>query len=66
MLYKRKEKRDEHEANIEHLKNAEQSYLEIAKLHNYITVDCMKDDDTRKTIEEIHEEVYTLVKKIIK
>lgn len=65
-MNQRKEKRDEHEANIEHLKNAEQSYLEIAKLHNYITVDCMKDDATRKTIEEIHEEVYTLVKKIIK
>lgn len=65
-IEKRKEAKDEHEANVNHLKNAENSYLELAQLHNYLTIDCMKSETERKTINEIHEEVYTHVKKLIK
>lgn len=57
---------DQHEASIDHLKNAEKAYLEIAKLHNYITIECLKEG-IRKTREELYDEVYEIVKqKIIK
>lgn len=61
----REEKPDQLESSYETLKNAETAYLEIAKMHNYYTIECMKGE-TRKTVDEIHEEVYTLVKKLIK
>lgn len=60
----RNEKPDQHESNIEHLKNAEIAYLELAKLHNYITVECVKENSKeRKTKEELSNEIYPLVKK---
>ena len=64
-LEQRIEKPDQHESSIEHLKHAENAYLEIAKLHNYITIECVKENSERKTREELYDEVYTLVKKRI-
>jgi dTMP kinase len=49
-------KQDIHEADINHLKNAEQAYLEIAKIMpNMVLVECVKDDDimARETIAEL-------------
>lgn len=62
----RMEKKDQHESSVEHLKNAELSYLEIAKLHEYITIDCMKDENNRKNIDELQTEVYEVSQKILK
>lgn len=53
---------DQHETSEEHLRNAENTYLELAELYNFSKVDCVKNNQLR-TIEEIHEEVYSLVKK---
>jgi len=53
---------DQHETSEEHLRNAENTYLELDELYNFSKIDCVKNNQLR-TIEEIHEEVYSLVKK---
>jgi len=60
----RAEAPDQHEANKEHLKNAEDAYLELTDLYNFIRIDCVKDDAIR-SINEIHEDVYANALKII-
>lgn len=65
-LEHRTEEKDEHEASIEHLKNAELAYLELAKLHDYITIECVRDDSIRKTREELNDLIYEKVKRLVK
>lgn len=50
---------DGHEASIEHLRNAEQAYLELAEQYRWTRVDCAPDKTLRslRTIENIAEEV---------
>ncbi len=62
---KRKEKADQHESNIDHLINAEKTYLELKELHNYITINCVNNNQMR-TIEDINEEIYGIVRKLVK
>ncbi|MDD3895608.1 MAG: thymidylate kinase [Bacilli bacterium] len=57
----REEAPDQHEANLEHLKNAEKAYLELAELYGFCKVNCVENNKIR-TKEDIHEEVYSLVK----
>jgi len=61
----RKELPDEVEKNINYLKNGEKAYLELAELYNYDLINCVKENKIR-TIEDINEEVYQKVKKLIK
>lgn len=58
----RKEAADGAESDIEHLKNAEATYSLMAERYNYNIIHCVKDENIR-TIEDINEEVYKLVKK---
>lgn len=60
------EKFDQHEQDPEHLKNAENAYLELAELHNYHTINCLNENDNMRTIDDINEEVYTIVKKTLR
>lgn len=55
-----------HEDNIEHLKNAEQAYLQLAELYNWIKVYCAPDGtiNSLRTPENIFEEVYDHVKMV--
>lgn len=55
------EKLDQNEADNEHLKHAEKAYLEIAQMYEFETIQCDKRNDI-KSIPEIHEEVYHIVK----
>ena len=57
---KRQEAADGAESDVEHLKNAEATYSLMAEKYNYNIIHCVKDDKIR-TIENIHEEVYSLV-----
>ncbi|NQV08843.1 thymidylate kinase [Candidatus Woesearchaeota archaeon] len=63
-------KKDLHEGDPEHLKKAEQTYLELAKKEGWYKVDCAKlgwtvrKDDIHKE-EYIHEMVWKEVKKLI-
>lgn len=61
----RNELPDAHEKSKEHLLNAEKTYLRLAQLHDYNTINCVKDN-TIRSIEDINEEVYQKVKKLIK
>jgi len=61
-------KEDGHESSEEHLKNAEQSYLQLAELYNWKKIECAPSGniDSLRTAENIHEEVYQKVKQILK
>ncbi|NQX84273.1 MAG: deoxynucleoside kinase [Mycoplasmataceae bacterium] len=58
------EKKDIHEKDKDHLKEAYENACEIAKKDNWKEVTCVRKDGL-KTIDEIAEEVYRLVEKII-
>lgn len=62
---RRVEKPDQHEMDIDHLCHAERAYLELEKLYGFDRVDCVNNGSIR-TLEDISEEVYGKVKKIIK
>ena len=59
---KRAEAADGAESDVEHLKNAEATYSLMAQKYNYNIIHCVREDKIR-TIEDINEEVYKLVKK---
>lgn len=61
----RLEKADQHEQNPEHLKHAEETYLQLVDLYDYSQINCVKDNKLR-TIEDINEEVYNKVKKLLR
>lgn len=58
---KRKEAPDEVELDENYLKRGERSYLELADIYNYDVVNCIENNQIR-TIEDISEDVYKLVK----
>jgi dTMP kinase len=64
--YANGKKRDIHEADIRHLKHAEMVYLEIAKLFpkNFVLVECV-EKGRLLSIDEIHEKIWKIVKKVI-
>lgn len=53
---------DQHETSEIHLRNAEKAYLELAELHNYETVSCVDKKGNLRRIEDIHEDVYEIIK----
>lgn len=59
-------RRDIHEADIKHLKQAERAYLEIVKLFpkDFCLVECV-ENKRLLSIEEIHEKVWQIVKKVL-
>lgn len=57
----RKEASDQHESNEEHLINAQNAFLELADLYNFKIVNCVKNNVIR-SIENINEEIYSIVK----
>ena len=58
------ESHDIHEKDLELLKRTEQVYLELAKESNWVQISCVKDNKLM-SIEEIHEEVYKVVKEFL-
>ena len=58
------EKKDIHEKDERHLKEAYENACEIAGKYNWEEVRCVGEDGL-KTIDEISEEVYNLVRKVI-
>jgi len=57
-------KRDIHEADLEHLKNAAEAYKYVAKKENWETINCIKDDKIMN-IDKIHELIWEKVIKIL-
>lgn len=63
--YTQGKKRDIHEGDIEHLRNASGAYREVALREGWKVISCVKEDGvTLRTIEEIHEEIYAHLKKV--
>lgn len=58
-------KKDIHETDLEHLKNAEKTYLEIAsKFPNFYLVECVENNQIL-TPEQIHQKIWNLIKQKI-
>lgn len=55
-------RKDLHEADINHLKQAAEAYLYVAKKYNWLVINCAPNNKL-KTIEEIHEEIWDKLKK---
>tara|TARA_Y100000034_G_C6787503_1_gene352351 strand:- start:83 stop:820 length:738 start_codon:yes stop_codon:yes gene_type:complete len=55
------EKLDAHEADEDHLRNAEAAYLELADHYRWEMVECSLDGEGPRGVEDIGEEVYELV-----
>ena len=65
--YTQGKKRDIHEADLDHLKNAENAFhfcLEHDSVEKWQKISCFTDDSPR-SIEEIHSEVYAAVRKVL-
>ena len=60
-LQKNRSELDEHEKSTENITNAENAYLEMAKLFNFIKINCVKNKKIR-TIEDISDELYDKIK----
>ncbi len=62
------EKSDGHESNENHLKNAENAYLELAEMYdNWQKIECAPSGnmDSLKTPEQIHEQVWDIVSPVL-
>ena len=58
-------RRDIHEADITHLRQASTSYLEVAKNEGWKVIDCMLPlGGSLRTKEDIHEEIYAYLKEL--
>ena len=57
-------KKDIHESDQNHLKDAYLAACDVAKKYNWYEIKCVKDDKIR-TIEDIHEEIYNEIKRNI-
>ena len=57
----REEKPDGAEQDVEHLQKAEATYLLMAEKYNYSVINCVENNSIR-TIEEINNDVYNVVK----
>ncbi len=56
--YLKGKKADIHEADLDHLKNASEAFLYVAKKYNWIVIDCAPGGEMLSR-EEIHEMVYS-------
>lgn len=54
---------DGHEKDINHLKNAEKAYIEIASKYNFDVIECA--NEKIRTVEDINEELYNIIKKAL-
>lgn len=59
-----KQNLDGHENSFEHLKSAEETYLQLAKEYNWTMIECTRGKDMRKK-EDIHEEIYKIIRIIL-
>lgn len=52
---------DEHEKSTEHLKNAEEAYVELSELYNWDKIECIENNEI-KSIEQINDEILEKIK----
>lgn len=59
-LRKNRKNLDEHEKSVEHLKQAEETYLELSELYNWDKIECIRNGQMR-TVEDINDEIFSLI-----
>ena len=59
-LQKNREELDEHEKSSENIINAENAYLELSEIYDFLKIECIQDNKLR-TIEDISNEIYKIV-----
>lgn len=59
-LAKKRDSLDDHEKDINYLKNAEKTYIELSELYNWKKIDCTIDNKL-KSIPEINQEILDIV-----
>jgi dTMP kinase len=59
-LRKNRKDIDEHEKSVEHLKAAEQAYIELSELYNWKCINCCVDDKIR-SIEDINDDILNVI-----
>lgn len=59
-LIKKRTSLDEHEKSPDHLKQAEEAYLELSELYNWNIIECIQDGKLR-SIEDINEEIFKII-----
>ncbi len=64
-LFKNRKELDQLETSEENMINAERAYMELAKMYDFLKIECVKDEKIR-SIEDISEEVYQKVKDSLK
>lgn len=52
---------DNNEKSTQHLKNAEEAYIELSELYNWDRIECV-ENGTLKSVEEIHQEILQKLK----
>lgn len=57
-------RKDIHESDLDHLKNASEAYLYVAKKFNWIVINCANENGIR-SIEEIHKMILNEIKKYL-
>lgn len=60
----RKESRDQNEKDKNHIKRAEQTYLELKALYHFQMIECTKNNQMR-SIDDIHQELLAKVEEIL-
>ena len=60
-LRKNRRNIDEHEKSEDHLKNAEEAYIELSELYNWSKIECTSDGKI-KSILEINTEILDILK----
>lgn len=56
---------DDNKDSLIYLKNSEDAYLELAKINNHQVISCVNKNRLRDIL-EIHEEIYNIVKNVLK
>jgi len=62
----RKEKPDQHECSERNLRDAEETYLQLADYYDFETIVCIDDNSKIRPIDDIHEDVYKRVRKLVR
>lgn len=61
----RNEVPDGHEKDANHLKRAEQTYLELKDLYDFSYIKCTDENENIRSIDNISEDVYNVVRKML-
>ena len=57
--------KDIHEKDLDYLKKVHDAYQLLSRLYGYTVVQCNDDNGGIRSIKDIHEEIYTIVKKLL-